>query len=75
MTTANTNPRPTRFFTRERDGSVRVRMKFTPEEVSMYEEAAGETPVMVWLHQALNRAAQQDVREQRQARAAIPPPE
>lgn len=62
------------FFRRDAHGAVVVRLKFRPEEASLYEEAAGETPVIVWLHQALNRAAREEVEAARAARPEIPAP-
>lgn len=73
MTTTPT--KPTGFFERDREGRAVVRLKFKPEEASLFEEAAGTTPVIVWLYQALNRVAQEDLEEQRLAKAVIPPPE
>lgn len=63
------------FFNREKDGSVRLRMRFEPDEASLMEEAAGDVPVMVWMHRTLNEAAESGVREARAKREAIPPPE
>ena len=63
------------FLAREDDGSVRLRMRFTGEEASLFEEAAGETPIMIWLHRALNETARRQVEDARRKREAIPPPE
>jgi hypothetical protein len=41
------------FFRREKDGSVKLRIKLTPEEAAMIEEAAGETPLMLYIHRVL----------------------
>lgn len=62
------------FFARSADGTVRLRLRFTNEEASLFEEAAGETPVMVWLHQTLGETARRQVREQRKDRPKIGPP-
>ncbi len=62
------------FFAREADGSVRLRIRFQSEEASMIEEAAGSTPVMVWLHQTIKDAARLEVEKQREARKNIAPP-
>lgn len=62
------------FFARESDGSVRLRIRFQPEEASMIEEAAGSTPVMVWLHKAIKDVARAEVEMQRRQRQAIAPP-
>ena len=62
------------FFEREPDGSVRLRVRLQPEEASLYEEAAGETPVMTWLHETLDTAARQQVIEARARRQPVPPP-
>lgn len=63
------------FFAREADGSVRIRVRFENEEAALFEEAAGDTPVMIWLHRTLTAAAQRQVREQRKNRTPAPPPE
>ena len=63
------------FFNREPDGTVRLRVRFENEEASLFEEAAGDTPVMVWLHRTLVAAAKRQVREQRKNRPKVPPPE
>ena len=74
-----TNSKPRRhnphFFAREADGSVRVRVRFEGDEAALFEEAAGDTPVMQWLHRTLVAAAKDQVLEQRRQRPAAPPPE
>lgn len=63
------------FFRRDGHGNVQVRLKFRGEEASLFEEAAGDTPVMVWIYRTLNRAAQEQVDRARAARPTIAPPE
>jgi hypothetical protein len=63
------------FFKREDDGSVRLRLKFDNETASLFEEAAGKTPVMVWLRRTLDTAAKRQVKEQRRLLQQIRPPE
>ena len=63
------------FLARESDGSVRLRMRFTGEEAALFEEAAGKTPIMLWLHRTLKEAAQKEVEAARARRAPLPPPE
>ena len=63
------------FFERQPDGSVRIRIRFENEEAALFEEAAGNTPVMTWLHRTLMAAATEQVKEQRRKRPALPPPE
>jgi hypothetical protein len=63
------------FLLREDDGTVRLRMRFSHEEASLFEEAAGDTPIMLWLHRALKGAAEREVRKLRARRADLPPPE
>lgn len=63
------------FFNREPDGTVRLRIRFENEEASMFEEAAGDTPVMLWIHRTLENAAKRQVREQRRRVKVAPPPE
>lgn len=50
-------------------------MRFTGEEASLFEEAAGETPVLLWLHRTLKEAAAKEVRAARAERQTIPPPQ
>lgn len=61
------------FFAREPDGSVRLRIRFENDEASLFEEAAGDTPVMVWLHRTLGEAARRQVKSRRK-RTHIEPP-
>lgn len=63
-----------KFLARETDGSVRLRMRFQPDEASLFEEAAGDTPIMVWIHRTLVEAARKQVRAARQNRTPIAPP-
>lgn len=63
------------FFRRDSHGNVQVRLKFRPEEASLFEEAAGDTPVMTWLYQALNRVAREEVERARAERPDIEPPD
>lgn len=44
-------------FTRDADGSTRPRIRFSKEEADAYENAAGSTPVLDWIHQTLQAAA------------------
>lgn len=57
------SPRSPHFFERERDGSVRVRIRFTADEASLIEEAAGDTPLMLYIHRVLNDRARFHVRK------------
>lgn len=54
------------FFKRENDGSVRLRVRFTPEEASLIEEAAGETPLLLYIHRVLNDRARYHIRKRAQ---------
>lgn len=49
-------------------------MRFTSEEASLFEEAAGDTPIMLWMHRTLKDAANRQVKDARAKRAALPPP-
>lgn len=62
-----------RFLARESDGSARVRMRFLPEEAQLYEEAAGTTPVLDWMHETLRREAEAEVAEARRRRPKVQP--
>lgn len=53
------------FFRRDRDGSVRVRLRFTPEEAATIEEAAGNQPLLPYLYEAINQVALADATEAR----------
>lgn len=46
------------FFRRDEDGTVRVRMRFSAEEASLIEEAAGDTPLITYLHRVMMDRAQ-----------------
>lgn len=61
------------FFTREADGSVRIRIRFTPEEASLYEEAAGATPILHWVHESLMEKATAQVEAARANRPKVRP--
>lgn len=63
------------FFDREADGTVRLRIRFENDEASLFEEAAGDTPVMLWMHRTLQAAAKRQVREARRSRQQVAPPE
>ena len=64
MSSPNRRKSPS-FFTRESDGSVRIRLRFDAEEASLYEEAAGTMPVVDWLHYTLVTAAEKQVAKAR----------
>jgi len=70
-----TTPHHRSFFTRNTDGTVRVRLKFRGEEATMIEEAAGEMPPVAWLHQTINDAAVRKVRRDRKSKNIAPPKE
>lgn len=63
------------FFAREADGTVRLRIRFEGEEASLFEEAAGDTPLMTWMHRTLTEAAKRQVKQQRRRRPRVGPPE
>lgn len=75
MTTSKPKKHSPHFFERSADGSVRLRIRFENEEAALFEEAAGDTPVMAWLHRTLVAAAKRQVQEQRRKRPTAPPPE
>lgn len=63
------------FFRREKDGTVRVRMRFTAQEASVIEEGAGETPIIDYLYRIINSTAAQDAeRAQQERNAQLPAP-
>lgn len=63
------------FFARQIDGSVKIRLTFTPEEASLIEEAAGKTPLIPWIHQTLHGAARSQAEDRRKTRKKAPPPQ
>jgi len=50
-------------------------MKFSGEEASMFEEAAGDTPIMLWMHRTLKEQARREVEASRAQRVTLPPPD
>jgi hypothetical protein len=52
------------FFRRESDGSVRLRIRFTAEEAALIEEAAGTTPLLLYIHRVLGDRARFHIRKQ-----------
>lgn len=65
----------THFLAREGDGSVRLRMRFSPEEAALFEEAAGDTPIVAYLHRTLVAAARRQAHAARAKREPVPPPD
>lgn len=61
------------FFHRESDGTVRLRIRFEGEVASMFEEAAGQTPIMTWIFETLTEAAEKQVAERRSKQHVAPP--
>lgn len=59
------------FFKREADGSVRLRIRFTPEEASLIEEAAGETPLLLYIHRVLGDRARYHIRKRAQVEGEV----
>lgn len=60
------------FFKREGDGSVRLRIRFTPEEAAAIEEAAGETPLLLYIHRVLADRAKYHIRKRDEIENARP---
>lgn len=58
------------FFSRERDGSARFRIRLTPELASLVEEAAGETPLMLYMNRVLKERALYHIRKRNEFDAA-----
>lgn len=63
------------FFAREPDGSVRLRIRFTAEEASLIEEAAGSTPLMLYIHRVLAKQARFHIQAAREGRPILLGPE
>lgn len=51
------------FFKREPDGSVRLRMRFSAEEAALIEEAAGDTPLLLYIHRVLGERARYHIQK------------
>lgn len=64
---ANMSPH---FLKREADGSVRVRLRLSPEEARLIEEGAGGTPVMLYIHRVLKDRAQYHIKKRAEAEQA-----
>ena len=62
------------FFKRDHDGSVRVRLRFDDDTASLIEDAAGRTPLMVWVNNTLTAAAKQQVELDKKKQPVIAPP-
>lgn len=54
-------------FRRERDGSVRLRIRFSPEEAALIEEAAGETPLLLYIHRVLGERARYHIKKSKES--------
>lgn len=54
------------FFAREPDGSVRLRIRFSSEEASIIEEAAGSTPLMLYIHRVLAQQSRYHIQRARE---------
>lgn len=52
-------PSPYRFE-RDRDGSVRLRIRFTKEEADTIEAAADGEPLLTWLHELIHESAAEE---------------
>lgn len=55
------------FFRRERDRSVRLRLRLSEEEADLIEEAAGDTPLLLYIHRVLNDRARFHAQKSREA--------
>lgn len=67
-TPPNVNPH---FFKREENGTARVRIRFTAEEANIIEEAAGDTPLVLYIKRIIMdraRAHAEHTRLERQQR-------
>ena len=71
---ANRRSNSASFFKREGDGTVRLRIRFYPEDAALFEEAAGNTAVIDWIYVTLRNAARQQVQEARERRPQVGPP-
>lgn len=58
------------FFRRDKDGAARVRIRFAPDEVALIEDAAGETPLLLFLHRIIGHECREQLVKREQARRA-----
>lgn len=72
MTSTKLNPH---FFRREEDRSVRLRLRLSEEEADLIEEAAGDTPLMLYIHRVLNDRARFHIKKSREAMQLPGPPD
>lgn len=63
------------FFKREADGTVRLRIRFSEEEASLIEEAAGKTPLLIYIHKVLRERAKYHITKAREIEGYQPYPE
>lgn len=63
------------FFQRERDRSVRLRLRFTEEEADLIEEAAGDTPLVAYIHRVLRDRAKYHITQSRRGMNLPPDPQ
>ncbi len=76
MVNANNSRQSPHFFSREPDGSVRLRIRFLADEADLIEEAAGAVPLMTWIHQTVIDTARAESERQHAARQQkFAPPE
>ena len=68
-----TSEKSPHFFDREPDGSVRLRLRFSEEEATLIEEAAGRMPLVPYIHRAVAEAAERDAAQARLSRPQVRP--
>lgn len=56
------------FFRRDRNGTVRIRLRFSPDEASLIEEAAGDTPLITYIHRVIIERAKVHAKRAREER-------
>ena len=69
----NDRKKSSHFFERESDGSARLRIRFSAEEASEIERAAGATPLIPYIHQALNRQTTADIERMKNSQPKVEP--
>lgn len=73
MTPSNRS-RSAHFFQRENDRTVRLRIRFSDEEATLIEEAAGSTRLVDWITSTVIARAHNEVERIRHDRPTAPPP-
>ena len=56
------------FFRRDDNGTARIRLRFSPDEAALIEEAAGKTPLIQYIRKVILSAARTHAERARRER-------